>query len=334
MLFSNSINLLNNVIQKDPGFIVGPISAILGFVLNIVFNFVYMFTVHHSLGLSIILLTIIVRVCMLPLAFKQQKSMFVMQKIQPEIQKIQNKYKDKASDPEIQKKMNMEMQKLYSKHNYNPFSGCLPMIVQLPIFISLYYVMQNPYQFISVIEDIYNQLGELIMQFDGYIDLIKPYAFEMVPDSLRPFDIADIHNLQKLMNKFSVDEWNTIKAAVPSISGLLEQKASIEYFLGMNLTEKVGYTFPKVLIPIFSGLTTYLSSWLITRRSGTTDSAMKTQQNIMNITMPLFMAFITTGLPGGVGLYWITSNVFQIVQQIILNKVYGDRAKKEEGSTK
>lgn len=327
LLSISSIVLLNNLIQKEPFIIIRPIMWILGLALNLFYNFVYIFTTPHSLGLSIILLTIFARILMLPLAFKQQRMMFNMQKIQPEIKKIQDKYKN-SSDPEAQKKMGIEMQKLYAKHNYNPFSGCLPMLIQLPIFIALYYIMQNSYQFIDVIGQLFNDISEVILNTPNFIEIVRPLAVDKVPNGMR-IDIAQIADLEKVLNKFTVSDWATLKQAIPALDSLLANKASIEYFFGMNLTEKVGFTFPKIIIPIFSGLTTYFSSWLMTRKTASTDKAMQTQQKVMNITMPLFMAYITSTLPGGVGVYWITSNLFQIVQQIFLNKKF-DSEKEEK----
>lgn len=334
-----------NVVQKDPGIIVRPISWILGVVLNVVFNLVYILTSNNALGFSIIALTILVRCCMLPLAFKQQKSMFIMQKIQPEIKKIQDKYKEKASsDPEVQKKMNMEMQKLYGKHGYNPFSGCLPMLIQLPIFISLYYILQNPYQFIHHIQEIYTALGNIMLTAGNFDEVIKsvPGIFDMIPDSLRDpvtgfvLDSSEVgmSNLAKLMNKFSLDQWSFIQEQIPAVADSLKTKMEMEYFFGISLTERVGLSFPKVLIPIISGITTFFSGWLMTRRNTNMDPAMKTQQKIMNTTMPLFMAYITSTIPGGVGIYWITSNIFQICQQLFINKYYDKKMANEEGASK
>lgn len=325
-----------NIVQKDPGIIVGPISKILGFFLNLVFGFVNIFTSNNALGFSIITLTVLVRCCMLPLAFKQQKSMFIMQKIQPEIKKIQAKYKEMGSDPELQKKMNMEIQKLYGKHGYNPFSGCLPLLIQLPIFISLYYILQNPYQFINHIQGIYNELGEVMKSADNFAEVIKnvPGLFNMIPESLRPFDFSEMANLAKLMNKFSPEQWGYIKENIPDVSNMLEIKTQIEYFFGINLTERVGLSFPKVFIPIISGVSTFLSSWLITKRNKNIDPAMKNQHRVMNTAMPLFMAYITSSLPGGVGIYWITSNIFQICQQLFINHYYDKKMANEEGMSK
>lgn len=88
-------------------------------------------------GLAIIIITIIFRLLVWPLMHKQAKSNFQMQKIQPEIQKIQQKY----SDDKV--RMNEEMQKLYAEAKFNPLAGCLPMILQMPIFIALFQVLRE-----------------------------------------------------------------------------------------------------------------------------------------------------------------------------------------------
>ncbi|MCI9130285.1 MAG: YidC/Oxa1 family membrane protein insertase [Eggerthellaceae bacterium] len=88
-------------------------------------------------GLAIIIVTIIFRAIVAPLMHKQAKSNYKMQKIQPEIQKIQSKY---AGD---QVKMSQEMQKLYAEAKFNPLAGCLPMLLQMPIFIALFQVLRE-----------------------------------------------------------------------------------------------------------------------------------------------------------------------------------------------
>lgn len=319
----NSIFVLSNFIEKDPGAIVGTISKILGFILNFVFNIIYSFTVNNSLGITIILFTIIIRFIMLPLAYKQQKSMYIMQKLQPEIKKIQEKYKNKTKDPEATKKMQIEMSNLYSKHKYNPFGGCLPLLVQLPLFIALYFIMRNSYLFISEISNIYTELAQNILNTDGYIDAIKPIAQSLTPSSLDGrFDITVLADLKKYLNKFSVQDWIQLKDALPSlnIDPLLDIKNNIEYFVGINLTETVGFRFPKVLIAIISGFTTFLSSWIISRKSKSDDPNVKMQQKIMNLIMPIMIGGFTVNIPCGVGIYWIAGNIVQIFQQLILGK--------------
>lgn len=311
--------------MKDPGVIVGPIAWILGHVIDFFFNIIYSLGVHaNSLGIAIILLTIFTRCLMIPLSYKQQKSMFKMQALSPELKKIQEKYKDGMSDPEIQRKMQMETQKLYSDNNVSPFSGCLPMIIQLPIFFGLYHVMQNPFKYIDVINDVYTQLSTIVLTAaqdnTSVLELVKGFGnLAGVPMGTS----IDVNLFNRIINILGPEEVGQLKTAIASadFDSVCATKNSIEYFLGLNLTETVGFALtPKLIIPILSGLTTFLSSWLMTKRNVPTDPAMKSQQRIMNITMPLMMAWITTSLPGGIGVYWIISNVFQLCQQFFLNK--------------
>ena len=312
-------------IMDDPGVIVGPIAWILGHVIDFFFNIIYSLGIHaNSLGISIILLTIFTRCLMIPLSYKQQKSMFKMQALSPELKKIQEKYKGSTTDPEIQRKMQMETQKLYSENNVSPFSGCLPMLIQLPIFLGLYHVMQNPFKYIEIINQVYTQLSTIVLtaaQSDSTVlELVRSFGqFGSVPDGTT----IDVNLFNRIINILDPAEVDQLRTAIASadFDTAYATKNSIEYFLGLNLTETVGFSLtPKLIIPILSGVTTFLSSWLMTKKNKTTDPAMKSQQRIMNITMPLMMAWITMSLPGGIGVYWIVSNIFQLCQQFFLNR--------------
>lgn len=92
----------------------------------------FFYKISHNYGISIILLTFIVRVIFIPLTYKSFKSMKDLQKLQPEIQKLQKKYKDDRAE------LNKAMMELYKNHKVNPLGGCLPMVLQLPVFIGLY----------------------------------------------------------------------------------------------------------------------------------------------------------------------------------------------------
>ncbi len=322
------LNLLavSRNVMDDPGIIVGPIAWILGHVINFFFNIIYSLGIHaNSLGISIILLTIFTRCLMIPLSYKQQKSMFKMQALSPELKKIQEKYKGATADPELQRKMQMETQKLYSENNVSPFSGCLPMLIQLPIFFGLYHVMQNPFKYIDVINDVYTQLSTMVLtaaQTDNnLLKLVQEFGqLGHVPENTG----IDANIFNRIINILGPEEISQLKTAIASadFDKICASKDSIELFLGLNLTEKVGLwpITPKAIIPVLSGLTTFLSSWLMSRKNQTTDPAMKSQQRIMNITMPLMMMWITSSLPGGIGIYWIASNVFQLCQQFFLNR--------------
>lgn len=322
------LNLLavSRNVMDDPGVIVGPIAWILGHVINFFFNIIYGLGIHgNSLGISIILLTIFTRCLMIPLSYKQQKSMFKMQALSPELKKIQEKYKGSTSDPEIQRKMQMETQKLYSENNVSPFSGCLPMIIQLPIFFGLYHVMQNPFKYIDVINDVYTQLSTFVLTSaqdnSSVLALVQEFGrLANIPSNTG----IDVNIFNRIINILDPDKIGQLKTAIDSseFDKICVSKDSLEMFLGLNLTETVGLwpVTPKSIIPVLSGLTTFLSSWLMTQKNKATDPAMKSQQRIMNITMPLMMMWITSSLPGGIGIYWIASNIFQLCQQFFLNR--------------
>ena len=108
----------------------GAILRFLGTVLSAIYD------VIPSYGIAIILLTILVRVVLIPLTVKQIRSMSAMQKIQPELKRIQQKYKGDRQ------KMNEELMKLYKEHNVNPLGGCFPLLMQAPVFIALYSVLR------------------------------------------------------------------------------------------------------------------------------------------------------------------------------------------------
>ncbi len=317
---------LASSIMREPGIIVGPIAKILGLVVNVLFNVVYGITQTNSLGITIILFTIFVRLLMIPIAYKQQESMFVMRKMQPEIQKLQEKYKGMLNDPEVQRKLTMEQQRIYRDHNYNMFGGCLPLLIQMPIFFGLYHVMRHPFVYIDTINTIYSQFSDSIIDCitSGNADALA--LFNQVCTLLHIDKGTDVDTsmFNFIINAIEPDQVKQFVSYVGSskATDLYEQKTVIEGFLGLNLTETVGLSLDrKLILPILSGFTTWFSSWIMSRKvEKTMDPQMRTQQRVMNITMPLIMAWFTTSVPAGLGVYWITGNIFMIFQQLILTK--------------
>jgi YidC/Oxa1 family membrane protein insertase len=107
-------------------------------------------------GIAIIVLTLIARFCLLPLILKQFNTTIAMQKLRPELQKLQEKYK--GNDIETQRKLQQEMMQLYQKHGIHPASGCLPVFIQMPIFMALYYAISRT-QEIKLHSFLWVQLG-------------------------------------------------------------------------------------------------------------------------------------------------------------------------------
>ncbi|MBI4744334.1 MAG: membrane protein insertase YidC [Actinobacteria bacterium] len=111
--------------------LLAPIEKILLYSLNFFYGYV------NNYGTAIIILTIVIRIILLPLTIKQMKSVKAMQKIQPELKKLQEKYKD---DKE---KLQKEMMKFYTENKVNPFGGCLPLLLQMPVFFALFQMLRS-----------------------------------------------------------------------------------------------------------------------------------------------------------------------------------------------
>jgi YidC/Oxa1 family membrane protein insertase len=323
-------------VQNDPGVLIGPIAQLFGYIIDFMFNIVYALSVNHSLGFAIILLTLVVRAGMLPLGVKSQKSMLAMQKLNPEVEKIRNKY-GASKDPEVKQKMNVEIQALYSKNKVNPLGGCLPMMVQMPFFFGLMYIMNQSYLYVTRLNEIYHQLSSLIYQglvAGGDLTPFKNLALPHIPQRMLEagsLDISRAEDMSKIVNRFGIESWEALLAHLEGIPAanfaeimrLFDLKQSIEIFGGWNLIEISGWAWPGILIPVLAGGTTFISSWLSQQMSASSDPKMKTQQTVMLVVMPIFMGFITVSMPAGVGLYWITSSVFQVAQQVVMNKRAG-----------
>jgi YidC/Oxa1 family membrane protein insertase len=124
-----------------------PILHALGFLLSLFYALP-----PHNLGVAIILLTFAIMLALYPLTAKQARSMIAMQMVQPEIKRIQAKHKnDKA-------KLNEEMMAFYQENKINPLAGCLPLLVQMPIFFALFRVLRNPYEYVPTSSKLYSFL--------------------------------------------------------------------------------------------------------------------------------------------------------------------------------
>lgn len=252
--------------------------------LGVVLGYIYAFT--NSYGLSIVLFTVFIKILLLPLVIKQQKSMSETQKIQPLIAELQKKYKN---DKE---KLNQEMMKLYQKHKVNPAGGCLPLLIQLPIMFGLYRVIYQPLKYI----------------LNKSVEEIKALGESFTP----PIDVRN-------------------EIAIASESGLINL-----HFLGLNLAETPQFNAISILwiIPILAAGTTYLSSYLTSKMSSSTgqnQQAAQMQSGMMKF-FPFMTAFISFQLPAGVGLYWVVSNIVQVIQQIFLNKYFAPGQKEGKES--
>ena len=254
------------MMQKEPGIIIGSITRLLGWMFNRVFCVIYNIVQSNALGVSIVVITVFVRLLILPLSLQQVKSSIKMQELQPQIKKLREKYLNSGqNNPETQKKFNFEVQKLYNQNGINPVGGCVLAFIQLPIFMALNQLLANSYRYISVIGDAYKVLAEKIMSIPGYITLVRPLAEPKVPSNMQ-IDLRLLTDMQKVVNKLTFNDWDVFLSKFDfvtkkQIKELLIKKESLENFLGIDLIEPCGIKWPGVIIPILVILVTFLSSY-------------------------------------------------------------------------
>lgn len=161
------------VLTAYSGSILGPIAKFLGWIMNGIYNGISQLTGGRveSVVLSIVIITVIIYMCLLPLTIKQQKFSKLSQKMQPEMQAIQAKYKDKK-DQASMAAMQQETQLLYEKYGVSPMGSCVQMLIQMPILFALYRVFYNIPAYLGGVKDSFSGLVDQIQQTSGYQDTL------------------------------------------------------------------------------------------------------------------------------------------------------------------
>lgn len=283
---------------------------IFGYVLNIINDFV------GNYGLAIILFTVIIKILMLPLSIKQQKTMKKSAKIQEQVKVLQFKYKN---DPE---KLNREMMDLYKKENMSPFSGCLSTIVQFILLISIFYMVRFPLTYMEKIDK---------SQLDTYVQQMKDDGMA-VSQAYSEIDI--VREINYLKDKFPEDE------------NLNKINLNMQ-FLGLDLgkipQQNLG-DWTVYIIPILYIISTFISMRITTAMQNKTKSkddviditekkeeeknemedAMAQSNKMMSWMMPIMSVSISLVAPLGLALYWLVNNILMIGERLILNKMIKD----------
>ena len=327
------------MVLTKAGSILGPIATVLGYIMDILFRFTDTFGIMN-VGLCIILFTIVMKMLMLPLTIKQQKTTKLMAVISPEVQAIQRKYKGKT-DTASQQKQNVEIQAVYDKYGTSMTSGCLPMLIQLPILFALYRVIYNIPAYVPSVRVYFDNVVTPLMQQPDYASLlsgITNLTSALGGTAIENYDFANANKLVDMLYKFTTAQWGELEALFPSISGVIAENAAVveqmNSFLGLNMAEAPGW-MPSFawIIPILSALTQWLSAKLMSGRqaqsASDSDNPMAQSMKTMNVTMPIFSAFICVTLPCGIGIYWIATSVVTIRQQLAINS-YMDKVDIDE----
>lgn len=326
--------------QRD-GLIIGNIAKLFGFLMNWIFEALNNIGIE-SIGLSIVIFTVIIYMLMLPLTIKQQKFTRISAVMNPEIQKIQKKYEGKK-DQASMAKMQEETQLVYQKYGTSPTGGCVSSLIQLPLLFALWPVVQNIPAYVGKVKDAYMPLVDKIMATKGYQVIMEEIGSKK-PINISPssYDYTASNTIVDVLYKFQESTWETLADKFPDLAGLIEQTqttaVNYNYFFGLNIAEtpssmissalktmSIGIIIVAILIPALAGFTQWLSMKFMTSRQQKAnqqkeENAMVTQMNQTMKFMPLMSVVLCFSMPAGLGIYWITSAVVRTVQQVVINK--------------
>lgn len=338
-----------------PGSILGPIAKLLGMLMDWIYSGISNITGGRveSVVLSIVIITIIIYMCLLPLTIKQQKFSKLSQKMQPEMQAIQAKYKNKKDQASMMA-MQEETQLLYQKYGISPMGSCVQMLIQMPILFALYRVFYNIPAYLSGVKGSFTGLVDSIQQTSGYQDtlvsLMEKYnvvtssglnasnaASKLADASGDALSNYIIDILYKLPSKgwdalMDGKFFDGIQSAVEKTHDAL---LHFNYFLGLNISDTPWYIIKSnftdkpdkwllfvilaLLIPVLSYLTQMINIKLMPQAANGNDQ-MASQMKMMNLMMPLMSLFFCFTVPVGLGIYWICSALVRGIQQFFVNR--------------
>jgi membrane protein insertase, yidC/oxa1 family len=299
-----------------------PIAQVLGYIFNLLFE-ALSFLHIGNVAIAIILFTIIVKLCMLPLSIKQQKLAKLNSVMSPEIKAINEKYKDKKNDQNAMMKMQEETKAVYEKYGVSQMGGCVQMLIQMPILLALYQVFRFIPLYITQLKNLFTAFlidNGGIMSASGYTDTMKQFGENI--------DWSNVNTAITEINKFSTENWEALRDAFPAFSDIIANShASLEQmntFLGINMSQEPGFGLTLAfLIPVLSGLSQFIS---VKVAQGNTpvddDNPMAASMRMTTYIFPLMSAFIAISVPAGLGLYWIATSVIQTIITVFINRYY------------
>lgn len=333
---------MNIILSKSTWPIIGWVCEILGWLINGIYVLLEAIGIPN-IGIAIILFTIVIYALLTPTQIKQQKWSKMMTVIQPELQQIQKKYANKK-DQASQMKMNEETMALYQKYGVSPTGSCLPLLLQMPILMSLYQVIYYIPGYVGSVRNIFSSLADQIMNVSNYSDILKTFVennnirvFASVGETLTENNIYDILYVLK------PSQWDKL-ADISQFSGLsdliartAEDSASVNMFLSYNITESpmdllqrglqagsVVMIILAVLVPVLAWFTQWLNYKLMPQSAMADDKkkkgGMEASLRMMNTYMPIVSAFMCLSFSIGIGIYWITGALLRSIQQIVINR--------------
>ena len=338
------------LLTQYQGTFIGPIAKLLGILMNGIFSILNSIGIPN-IGLSIILFTFLIYLCLMPLTIKQQKFSKLQAKMSPELKAIQDKYKGKK-DNDSMLAMQAETKELYAKYGVSQTGSCLQLIIQMPILFALYRVISNIPAYVTIVRNAFYPLVEELRTADGAADFfqtLKSAAQFTSRFSNEQFTSGNVEFVENtyidILNKASTADWASISEHFTNLSSSIDKTHSalntFNSFLGLNIADSPMYMiqtafanknfllfFGGVMVPVLAAFTQWVNTKLMPQNTDPNakldpnDPAAQMQQSMktMNIMMPLMSAFFCLSLPAGMGVYWIAGAVIRSIQQIVINR--------------
>ena len=326
--------------------IIGQLATVMGWIMDGIYKLLNIFGIQN-IGLCIIIFSILIYALMTPLQIKQQKFSKLSAVMQPELQKIQKKYKGKNSDQAAMQKMQEETQAVYQKYGVSPTGSCVQLAIQFPILMALYQVIYKIPAYVGSVKNILSAAVTNITAVSGYTDILQNFIkdnkmtrVQLIMDGSK----ATSNSVTDFLYALSPSQWKSL-AETSQFSGFSDTLNStakeishVQDFLGLNIADQpltyikaafVGgsiiLAIVAILIPILAWATQMLNIKLMPQaaQQGNGESqqdAMMNSMKTMNMVMPLMSAVFCFTFPVGLGIYWVASAAVRSVQQFIINK--------------
>lgn len=296
----------------------GSISSLFGYILNFIYELV------KNYGLAIIIFSVLLKLVLLPLSIKQQKTMKKTAKIQKKVKELQEKYKND------QMKMNQEMMDLYKKENLSPFSGCLSSIIQIVLLFAMFGLVRSPLTYMKKIDtDTLNNYVVEIKQEVGENSISRNYP------QISILKYVSTHKTEEDPLYINMD------------------------FFGLdlsNIPQENWQDWTVYIIPVLYVITTMISMKITTKMTGANTKRediieikneeekdknkdkepdpqdMAAQMNkSMSWFMPIMSVSIAIIAPLGLALYWLVNNILMIAERLIINKCLSSEEEEQNG---
>lgn len=323
--------------------VIGQIATLMGWIMNGIYKALDLIGIQN-LGLCIIIFSIIIYLLMTPLQIKQQKFSKLSAIMQPELQKIQNKYKGK-NDQDSMQKMQEETSAVYQKYGVSPTGSCVQLLIQMPVLWALWQVIQNIPAYVGSVKNIFTGVVNQIVAVNGYTDLIQNFITENNMTRVRLVlenEKATTNSVIDFLYALSPSQWDKLSemSQFSGFSDIIEKTSAeitkLQTFGVLNIAEQplnyikaamaggaIIMAVAAIAIPILSWATQVLNIKLMPQAGSQDDdkgNQMANSMKTMNTVMPLMSAVFCFTFPVGLGIYWISSAVVRSIQQYVINR--------------